>query len=284
MARILGGFSSYSADEITPLLSSMRTLIVKTIELTLLLPVKEQQVHPPTPYGLFSDLVDFLLKKASPKRSVAVITFNYDLATDYAFHYSGVPFTYCLESAVAADAVRLLKLHGSLNWALCEGCAKVVPWELRDHFSKYHWRLEPGPGEVQLQIGSKLDTFDHCNRTVKPEPVIVPPTWNKTEHHRNLSGVWSQAAKELGQAQDIFVMGYSLPETDFFFRYLYALGSIGPAILRRFWVFNPDQFVHQRFKDLLGPGAVQRFQPFGDKFEGAIKLVHDECAKQSRRK
>ena len=55
--------------------------------------------------------------------------------------------------------------------------------------------------------------------------MIVPPTWNKTEYHSNLSHVWHEAAVELGSARNIYVFGYSLPETDSFFRYLFALGT-----------------------------------------------------------
>ena len=32
------------------------------------------------------------------------------------------------------------------------------------------------------------------------EPVIVPPSWNKGEHHQILSKVWGRAAREMGEA------------------------------------------------------------------------------------
>jgi hypothetical protein len=42
------------------------------------------------------------------------------------------------------------------------------------------------------------------------------------------------------EAQEIIVIGYSLPETDFFFRNLFALGTVGRKFIRRFAVVNPD--------------------------------------------
>jgi hypothetical protein len=52
-----------------------------------------------------------------------------------------------------------------------------------------------------------------------------------------------------------FVIGYSLAETDSFFRHRYALGSVGISPLRRFAIFNPDQSgeTDLRFRTMLGP-------------------------------
>lgn len=94
------------------------------------------------------------------------------------------------------------------------------------------------------------------------EPVIVPPTWNKADSHRALESVWARAAKELAESENIFVIGYSMPETDAFFRHLYALGTVGDTTIRRFWVFNPDHTLEERFRNLLGPGAERAFKFF----------------------
>jgi hypothetical protein len=66
---------------------------------------------------------------------------------------------------------------------------------------------------------------------------------NKEDYCRQLQSVWARAAKELSEAQDIYAIGYSYPKSDAFFRYLYALGTVGGPVLRKFWVFNaaPDR-------------------------------------------
>ena len=99
---------------------------------------------------------------------------------------------------------------------------------------------------------------------------------DKLYHHKQLSQVWSQAAKELSEAINIFVIGYSLPESDAFFRYLYSLGSVGSRTLQRFWVFNPDDNVEKRFNKLLGPGAEERFYFYKLKFFDAIRIIKKE--------
>jgi hypothetical protein len=59
--------------------------------------------------------------------------------------------------------------------------------------------------------------------------------------------------------KEIIVIGYSLPETDFFFRNLFALGTVRRNFIRRFAVFNPDNQIMGRFIALLGPGLRDRF-------------------------
>jgi len=99
---------------------------------------------------------------------------------------------------------------------------------------------------------------DHSVRA----PLIVPPTWSKGEYYRQIGGVWRRAAQELGEAENIIVIGYSLPASDSFFPLLFGLGTVGNKPLRRFWVFDPDEKVGDRFRTMLGPGALQRFEHF----------------------
>ena len=86
--------------------------------------------------------------------------------------------------------------------------------------------------------------------------------------------VWERAAAELRQAESIFVIGYSLPETDGFFKMLYALGTVGVP-LQRFWLFDPDESgaVEKRFRGMLGSGALPRFRSHRDVFAGAIRTI-----------
>jgi hypothetical protein len=76
MARTLGGFADYGPDVTDSLVRAMRTLIVKTLEQTILLPVRNNsQVLPPPPYTEFAALCSSL-RNARPAESIAVITFN----------------------------------------------------------------------------------------------------------------------------------------------------------------------------------------------------------------
>src|SRR5439155_5247930 len=136
----------------------------------------------------------------------------------------------------------LLKLHGSLNWT--ETTPKVheqaiVPYAIADCLKWYD--PSDAKGYHILPVRKHLCEFAQRDACLTGEPVLVPPTWNKADSHRALTRVWSRAATLLSEAENIIVIGYSMPETDAFFRYLYALGTVGPVMLKRFWVCDSDR-------------------------------------------
>jgi hypothetical protein len=201
---------------------------------------------------------------------------NYDIALDHALYVYSCAVDYGFGGTLPSDVqvISLLKLHGSLNWSesLPTVAEKaVVPWTMAEYWLTH--RMPSDLSELKycnVPIGSQLvEMSSKQGKMVTGEAVLVPPTWNKGETHRTLSRVWSRAALALSEAENIFVVGYSMPETDAFFRYLYALGTVGQTLLRRFWVFDIDSTgaVQKRFENLLGPGAKSRFRffekPFG---------------------
>jgi len=280
MASILGKCPGLDTKEIEQLVPAISKMIAKTVEVTLQLPVAQCRIVPPAPYDSFVRLVVHLREKV--RKTVAVLTFNYDLAIDHAFYCGGLPFGYHLprERCPQSDT-SLLKLHGSMNWAICSKCGEVVAWPLGDFFRAVPYDPDDlGRAKlVQLRVASNLGRFRHCSaEPSEPRPYLVPPTWSKKDGHHSLSTVWQRAAVELGEAEDIFVIGYSLAEADSFFRYLYALGTVGGAPLGRFWVFDPDETgsVNRRFSQLLGPGAQARYRYHRMPFDTAISCIGSE--------
>src|SRR5688572_12743675 len=125
-----------------------------------------------------------------------------------------------------------MKLHGSVNWGKCEACGAIAPWTLQDFFKTRSWDLlgvRRGADSVELNVGDQIAAFQHCkDKRCESDSVIVPPTWNKAEYQQ-VANVWKHAAHHLSEAENIIVIGYSLPEADQFFRFLFAVGTIGPA-------------------------------------------------------
>ena len=126
-------------------------------------------------------------------------------------------------------------------------------------------------------MGTHLkEYFDkYTDIKVNAEPVIVPPTWNKAEHNQILSQVWGRASKELGEAEYIFIIGYSLSETDSFFKLLYALGTVGSVPFKKIEVFNPDESdeIKTRFRSLMGLGAYARFKYIDRDFSASLSTI-----------
>lgn len=113
---------------------------------------------------------------------------------------------------------------------------------------------------------------------MKKTRLSCPPAWNKSSYHDQIASVWRQAARTLKEAEAIFVFGYSIPETDSFFKLLYALGTAGDKLLKGFYVFDIEPEganVDQRFRSLLGPGAEQRYRYFQAKFEDSADQVRE---------
>ena len=280
MGKTLNKFPGYSSEEMDRLIKDLKVVITKTIELTLQFPMGGRKPHfeirPPDSYEAFGRTLEQIQNKAHPQKSVSVITFNYDVAADHALYWKGLDYDYCLQESASVGKIPLLKLHGSLNWARHKESAAIIPWTIHEYLSSVQNQLEFA-SYVVVPIGSQLNYSQHA-ASIIPEPEIVPPTWNKADYHRVLSKIWSQAAKELGEADNIFVIGYSLPETDTFFKFLYALGSVSEIPLKRFWVFNPEpsDLVRNRFMKLLGPGARDRFKYFRETFDDALGIILEE--------
>jgi hypothetical protein len=107
-----------------------------------------------------------------------------------------------------------------------------------------------------------------------PQPILVPPTWSKGEHYLGIERVWARAAKELSEAQYIFILGYSLPETDQFFRLLFALGTEGKVPLSRIELFDPNaNTLAPRFHSFLGHATLDRFKAYELRFAEGIDAI-----------
>jgi hypothetical protein len=273
MAIIINKLGDYSKEEILDLKESLITLIVKTLEMTVNFPIRNKRI---TVNPSYQKLVELIKEKGIGNTSI--ITFNYDIALDYALSFNNISFDYCL-TPNPQGRVKLLKLHGSINWGKCSVCNQIEPYSIKDFFSNRSFNFdEEDSGDFQIHISDRMRDLikrhQHDNQ-YSFSPVIVPPTWNKTDYHGMLTNVWSTAAYELNHARNIYVFGYSLPETDSFFRYLFSLGTVGDSRIRRFWVFDPDNSgrIKERYQRMIGQGITNRFDYVEKKFgEGIIEL------------
>jgi len=286
LGRIIQRVPGLSVNQIPEAIAALKELIVKTLEVTMEFPITDSSIGVPKPYEEFASLLTHLHEDAFPKQTAAVISFNYDIAADMAMHRANLGPDYVIEKPPDKHIhVPLLKLHGSLNWATETSTRKIRPLHIRNYLQHNHpdWRVKNSL--TRVPIGSQLvEYFDkHESTKVDPEPVIVPPSWNKADYHVALSNVWAAAAKHLSEATHIYVIGYSLPETDSFFRHLYALGSVGTTPLQKIAVFNPDTTgaIDGRFKNLLGPGATARYEYHAKTFEEAIKNIKKRFPKRA---
>jgi hypothetical protein len=289
ISNLLGKLPAFEPAEIPAVVSSLKELIVKTLESTINFPTKESYICVPQPYDRFAELIEYLRQEAFPKQTISVITFNYDIAADMALFRAGLGPDYGIppDDPKARQPVPLYKLHGSLNWATRKDNGAVYPLQLDQYFSKYSIMHGFSKNSTcKVPVGSQLHEYfaKHTEIEVEQEPVIVPPSWNKADHHQALSTVWAKAAHHLGEARVIFIIGYSMPSSDAFFRLLYALGTVGPSPLEKLIVYNPDETraVDNRFRELLGPGAIARYEYKTLPFDKAMNDIKKQFPPRNR--
>jgi hypothetical protein len=101
--------------------------------------------------------------------------------------------------------MNLIKLHGSLSWRYAGP--------------------NSAPGDAIYETAGMIDCqsnaqgfASHLPETISAdlEPMIVPPAAVKSPYYSNgvLQAYWKLAAKELSQAEELVIMGFSLPQTD----------------------------------------------------------------------
>ena len=280
MAKLLGRFGRLEDREISDLPAAMRRVIEVTLQKTIQARVTAVDSNGGNSDIVLSEYDAFGQKLAHLKRqsySISIITFNYDLCLDYILQKHNLGVDYGFDAGVTSG-IKLLKLHGSLNWGRCSECDEI--------------RIGPVFDTMQKSLASRkpndLVTFEPvveanklCSSHKRPmDLVLVPPTWSKAEHHREVQQVWRSAALELKEAEYIAVCGYSLPESDYFFRYLLALGTMGDSRLKSFVVCDPSRAVESRCKNLLGPLAEKRFQFFDRNFTDFPSIAESVIMRQ----
>lgn len=173
-----------------------------------------------------------------------VISFNYDCLMDSALRdkanvrwdpdKSGYGFavssggTHWRKHAVGRPvetSIRLLKLHGSFNWA------------------------RTAAGEIRLVADT--GTVDSLAEA------IIPPTWFKNLTTHPYGEIWKGARREIRSSRVMVVIGYSVPATDLFSKSLFKVEAGSKEKrekLELLVLVNPDVEARRRFLEIIRGG------------------------------
>lgn len=170
---------------------------------------------------------------------LAIISLNWDILLDNAIHsalhnrdpvvegdydpFGVVDYCCYISSVDAGDTrirsglwslgcrgynVKLLKLHGSMNWLQCPNCQRLfVQYGLKE--------------DILERVGETC--CRHCRKSGYENPLagsLVMPTFLKDLTNFQVKLVWQNAGVELMEAKHLVFIGYSLPNADFEFRQL----------------------------------------------------------------
>lgn len=107
--------------------------------------------------------------------------------------------------------VKLIKLHGSLNWLQCPKCSRVYV----DFYSK-----------IAMRQYQQREPCRHCNKNFGYDESnvlvsnLIMPTYLKKLTNAQYRSIWKAAETEISEATKIVFVGYSLPFADFEMRQL----------------------------------------------------------------
>ena len=200
-----------------------------------------------------------LLKRL--KQGDTVITFNYDLVIEESFESAklwnpidgydmetsgktmGWTKRWLIEKKYksgAKSAIKLLKLHGSINW-------KLIPDKIK---------LKPKPYLVTTRNG-----------TPRPETIsILAPGWNKRIDKNPYKKLWRNARLRLEKCKTLVIVGYSLPETDLLAHALLSevvrMRAKRKDNLKQLHLADPNEGVKERFIELFTPTLGSRGEIF----------------------
>jgi len=239
-------------------------------------------LKPTNRFKLYRILCQALDNGLSPDK-VCIITFNQDLQIEKVLlkiqntnrskkHGRILNFPYCYGINNAQDrlsspkgktttfpigkpkepTLRILKLHGSLNWFSSHKSPRIPKNVILDPSRQYHItpREQVAP-DLTFTTKRKMYTF----------PLIIPPVTHKAGIlHADMHPLWQQAENALRVAKEVVVFGYSCPEMDFESANLIRRTIRANHNIEEFAVIDPNPLVFQRYVELTGLSRLYYFK------------------------
>jgi len=234
---------------------------------------------------LYQILANFIRNGVSPE-NLTIISFNYDIYVErilatlarsfhdpnyqvfllqncYELNLSIFDFTMASRPIIGwfpvlLDAkkggVRVLKLHGSLNW-YSPSPTKNIEFDSmfkRDRVLKIS--REMGINSNQLRYRTREG---HLCYTL---PVIVPPIRNKSEiYHSKILKLWDISKKSLFEADEILIYGYSCPDLDIDVKELLRESVHRNRKIQNISVIDPTPAIHEHYAVLFNPKGIRSY-------------------------
>lgn len=219
-------------------LKQKRNLIFELIGMTL------QNILELSQKNYIDDFADYLVNESKKRLNhnyrktdlVSVISTNWDILLDNSIYNSikksndlGVVDYCCYISSYDKNDetvkpgleilgkggynVKLLKLHGSLNWLQCPRCQRIyVKFNQKIAMNPFSTVNKPSCLHCDKNFGKYKSHLLNAN--------LIMPTFLKDLSNPQYKIIWQNAGIELSEAKKIVFIGYSLPQADFEMRQL----------------------------------------------------------------
>ncbi|MBI4706378.1 MAG: SIR2 family protein [Candidatus Omnitrophica bacterium] len=200
-------------------------------------------------------LIDYALKEAGAQKWNARYGYSFPLRK---YRLIGDPFwssSLLHPLATRGETIKLLKLHGSLNWHILN-------------------KGKGNKGSIRLK--------QHLYQNVgTPQFTIMPPEWNKELlKEPAFEEIWKEAARRIRREKIFVFIGFSFVPTDLFAASLFQL-SIGKEKIKKLIIVNPDREARRRTRAVLNRGIsdktlIVQFDTFKDFSRAELKTLFSE--------
>lgn len=207
-----------------------------------------------------SNLPDLYVEFASQlhERDI-IISFNWDGLLEVALRKLGKPYTYNFGKK---NAIKLCKLHGSVNWRL------DTPNILGTPVNTLRWeslKFTEGMLETEIYHTPELLNYGTWGRYApngEVEPFLVLPGYGKAFDVRFNAVLWYKPEFAFSCTHDVYIVGLSLTPDDFFIRSLFLsslanIDSYSGVKGRQIYIINPDANSERNYQFVLSKGHAK---------------------------
>ena len=190
-----------------------------------------------------------------------IITFNYDIIAEYCISQREGDLSW--DYSPTREQICLLKPHGSIDWFYSdevEADGKDFSELLTDLTQYSGWDFVPA-------IRGKM-------------PVIVPPVASKLIESRDLQQIWNWVTDTLVEADEIYILGYSLPPADRLTRFVLRQCILTRNKVPPPCIVNPSGHLRSRFQEWISSDVrfvQQRFERWATVFHREEMLRRAEA-------
>jgi hypothetical protein len=183
---------------------------------------------------------------------------------------------------------QLIKLHGSINW-FYSGSTKFageqIYYKVIDSESPLNdMVLTFSPLTTPVVDPSKKLFHNEIDRlTSDKDPLIIPPLAEKSRFYSNQTVrlLWDQARKQLAEAEEVYFVGYSLPDTDLTTKLLLQTACMGQS--KTIYIVNNDLpnkgKLLRRYSEVFPKGTVKENYIRPDAVEA---MVNELCRNEAQ--
>lgn len=155
------------------------------------------------------------------------------------------------------DCIKLLKLHGSLNWYSRHTSLNASPKAMFDPKRRIYITR-------RMTINPDMK-FTGKKQSLYTLPVIIPPVSHKSAVlHDEMAEVWRISEERLSTADELVIFGYSCPALDFESSNQLRRSQIRRSKPTTIHLIDPDSTVATRYISLLGAKRLHYYSSAHD--------------------